>query len=464
MNLLHQITEHRIFLLSMCMLASVIRIFFFVSVMRQHDNVWMYPDSTQYYDIAKQLMQGNGFAGNDEKPQMYRLPGYPLFIAAGLLCGGIDCVLWLQLLLSCLIPLLIFLLARVLFPLAPTVAYVATVLSCLHAGFIIYAGMLTSETLCMIFLLLFFITCLPCLAPPWCTQQMKCSWWRLFVAGALLGLASLIRPIGLYAIVVTALLGLCSRGSWIARCTNVFGIVCGWCAVVTPWLIRNFLLTGSIFFHTLPGLHFLQYSAASVIMERDHCAYGTVRPMLLAQWQAAIAEQEKEQGCSLNDYQRCCCAESLAYGYLKQYPWLTIKTSAIQIAKTCCGLYCAQPLLSDAGTWPDYTEKTTLWQKMLRFLQPQTRSFWLIPLIYWEIGMWFLLLLGLLWCLVATWYDRHLRCVVLQVLPLMLMFVGITLAYGCARLRMPIEPFIIIFSVVGWLWICGMLQSTKNVS
>jgi ABC-type glycerol-3-phosphate transport system permease component len=36
-------------------------------------------------------------------------------------------------------------------------------------------------------------------------------------------------------------------------------------------------------------------------------------------------------------------------------------------------------------------------------------------------------------------------------MPFIVMLVGITLAYGCARLRFPVEPFLLIMASYGWV-------------
>lgn len=148
---------------------------------------------------------------------------------------------------------------------------------------------------------------------------------------------------------------------------------------------------------------------------------------------------------------------------MKQNPWYTIKTSLIQIIKTCCSLYTAQTLLSDSGIWPDYTRDTTLWTKMKRFLIPQVKHRMLILLIYWEIINFAMMILGVLCFLIACYIKRSWRSIFFTAAPYMFMFVFITLAYGCARLRFSIEPFIIIFSGAGWVWVYSLMRGKRNI-
>jgi hypothetical protein len=41
-------------------------------------------------------------------------------------------------------------------------------------------------------------------------------------------------------------------------------------------------------------------------------------------------------------------------------------------------------------------------------------------------------------------------CFLGKIVPMITLFIGITLACGCARLRMPIEPFLIIMGSAFW--------------
>jgi hypothetical protein len=61
------------------------------------------------------------------------------------------------------------------------------------------------------------------------------------------------------------------------------------------------------------------------------------------------------------------------------------------------------------------------------------------------------MLLGLLFFALAMVGDAVLRCVAIKTVPYIGLLVALTLACGCARLRLPVEPFFIIFAVVGWL-------------
>jgi hypothetical protein len=456
------IAPHLNFLVAVCGIALIMRLIFFFAFICHGTNAWLPFDSDQYYRIAQNISVGNGICLMPGVPQMYRLPGYSLFLAAGLHLGTIKTILLFQLVLSCFIPILIFVLALQLH-FSISSARCAALLSCMHAGFITYAGMVATETIFLIFLLLFFITFLPCIRVRWCSSIVQPSMLRMISSGVLLGIVSLIRPMGHYLFILSLVM-LLFGASVRAWCTYAGALMVGWGIVVAPWLIRNFLLTGVLLFHSLPGLHFLQYTAAYIIMERDHCSYGDARPLLMRQRDMAIAQREACTHRPLTEYESCCCAQHLATSYIGKYPRLFIKTACVQMFKTCCGLYAAQPLMTDAEQWPSYTYATTTWTKIKRFLFPSVRHQSLIFFIYYELFLWFLLVIGLCGACVGAWYDKIFLCALVKTIPFALLFIGITLAYGCARLRLPVEPFIVIFSGAGWLWLRGQWLRKKNIS
>ena len=55
-----------------------------------------------------------------------------------------------------------------------------------------------------------------------------------------------------------------------------------------PWILRNFLLTGFLFFHTLPGIHFLIYTAAYIKSDVEGIEYFDAKVSLLRKWDAEI--------------------------------------------------------------------------------------------------------------------------------------------------------------------------------
>lgn len=423
-----------LFLIFVCSL--IVRYAFFFFFTQYETNAWIYVDSDQYNTIALNVLSGKGFSCDQTNVQYYRLPGYPLFLA---LCYSVfpnnwHAALVIQIILASFIPILIYFLSLALLPEYVSFARVAAIISMIYPGFVLYAGMLATETLTLIFLLLFFILFF---------SASRSS--QLFLAGIFLGVASLIRPVGQYVIVVSCImLFLCSRKKL------SLSLFIGWLVVVSPWLVRNYLLTGALFFHSLPGLHFLQYTATHAVMHAEKISYPQARVHVLDDWNNVIKNQEQACLLVLNDYERCVIGERLAISYVFKYPWYACKYSVGELVKTCFGLYSAIILLADGASWPDYGRSVTIMKKIKRFLLPSLHRPWLVGFIYLEILLLVLMLIGVLLFCYNVIYNVQARCLFLSISPFIVLFILLTVAYGGARLRMPADPLLIIGSLYGW--------------
>jgi len=468
------IFQNKKFLIFLFFLSLLVRALFFGCYLREDDRCIIGFDGEQYQNVAEHILHGNGIAQAPGEPNFYRLPGYPLFLACCYKILGIDLtpqsaktshdaamrrpglckiaenVLWLQLILASFIPVLIFWLSLVLFPSILWLARCAGLWSAMHVGFVLYAGMLASESLFMIFFLLFcglFFSQFRW----WFQNHIRMSKGMWFATGIMLGCASLVRAVGHYTMVILLAMLLLSVFAMREKIIAMGCLIIGWLSIVGWWLVRNYLLTGFLFFHTLPGLHFLQYPAVHAVMGYANFGdetYFTTKKQLIAEWQALIYQQLIEGKKDLNEYEKYAIAERLAFSHIAKRPWVALKNACVQMAKTCCTMYSSLLLYVPAGTV--YEEGTSLWFKIKLYLFPKTNEAWLEWLIYWEILYSFFMFLGFVAFLTSLVIEKTYRVIALTTFPLIGLFIVITLGYGCARLRMPVEPFLMIFSLLGW--------------
>ncbi len=316
------------FLLFLFIFSFLVRAVIFHFYLGNNENFWQV-DSNTYHVTAVEITKGNGFSLPDGRSNFYRLPGYPLFLSAYYKLFGEDKknVLWWQIFLASLIPLLIFFLSLTLFPARTLLAKVASLYSSIHLGLVLYSGFFMTETPFILFLLLFFILFFSSTHLSFCTdgkktkkstKEAECTtipfvpeasgfgpgfmnlheklygkdyekqqmcflknvnkkehkhYMFLLGAGFCLGLASLIRPVGHYLIVIAILMLLVSKNWWEDKIGKSIILSLGWLIPVLFWLIRNYLLIGHIFFHTLPGGHFLYLSAARTAMHVHETSY-----------------------------------------------------------------------------------------------------------------------------------------------------------------------------------------------
>ncbi len=412
----------------------------------QHDANYWQIDSLGYDAVAKGIVAGHGISTVDGAPNFHRVPGYPLYLAAfKKWCGDSPAAaLWTQVLLGAFIPVLVFLLALTLFPSQIMLATIAGMYATVQLGLVLYSGFMMTETLFVLFFLLFLV-----LFFSHCDNPK-----RLATAGVLLGIASLIRPVGHYLIVLALFILLIQKTYLPIRIRNCALLFLAWLVPVSIWLARNYLLLGHLFFHTLPGGHFLQLSASRVVMHTEHITYQKARERVTVEAEKAVNQQQRIVQRRLSEIERCYLYEKLAIKHFAAHPFITLKLWATDIFRTAFSLYSAELLYLESGRKKiDYfAPDRTIFHMIERYLFPDTDSWWLKIVVWLEILFYSLMLLGfartswlLLMC--GNSYERMLW---LSVVIFMALFLLISLAGGYARMRLPIEPFIIILGLYGY--------------
>lgn len=494
--------KHKKFLLVLFGVAFFIRAFVFYSYLSQDSRYWQV-DSNTYHKVALRVAGGEGIVNDDGSPHFYRLPGYSLFLGLCYKIFGESKVvaLWVQVLLASLIPILIFLLSLVLFPKHLFLAQCVSLYSCFHLGLVLYAGFFMTESLFLLLFLLFlvlFFSCMlakkhpevirarevdlflyapegVCTSVPFVqwheqhfgkkirqslleqhrqTSQFEGFYQRLFCAGLALGFASLVRPVGHYLIFLTIILIVVFVTSWQQKLQQSFLIFLGWLLPVSFWLLRNFVLTGHLFFHTLPGGHFLYLSAARVAMHVHNTSYQQARNILEKEVGRRVEHFTAQHGSRPQEIEDCKIKERLAIEYFFKAPLIAFKYWITDMVRTMFSLYSAELLYLESNRQDyDYFEKGRSWWSMFeRYLFPKTEKLWLKIIVWSEILLYCFVLLGfLLFCMQAlvscNWQLIYKLCLAV---PYMGLFVVIALAGGYARMRLPVEPLLLIFSGAFW--------------
>ena len=489
------IKREKYFLISLFLFAFFIRAFVFNFYLSKNKNYWQV-DSNTYHIVAQGIAQGEGI-GIKDGPCFYRLPGYSLFLSLYYKLFGVDTknVLWVQIFLSSFIPIFIFFLSLVLFAGNFWLAKIASGYSAIHLGLVLYSGFFMTESLFIFFFLLFAILFFSsfhlffCGVPFWrkfiqkdfnlaaqpcphyiCSgpsfielcQDLEAAKERehkiftlkkLFFAGIFLGIASLIRPVGHYLIVLSIIALFFSRGLFKDKIKKSLILFVGWFVVVCWWLLRNFLLTGYIFFHTLPGGHFLHFSAARIAMYEQNCSYDQAKDFLRKKVSQLANEKQKILGRPLNEPELCNLQLELAKTYFRKHPFLALKHWLTDILRTKLSLYSAELLYLDSGRqeFDCFSRQRTIWSMFARYFWPQTKNVFLRFVVLWEILTFFFIVLGFVFGLLLVLFRRKYLCPWLKVLPLMVLFIIIGLAGGYSRMRLPVEPFLIILSFSFWI-------------
>lgn len=232
------------------------------------------PDAREYYALARHIAMHGVFSQSDAppfRPDTWRTPGYPLFLAAGMTFFG-DSPSGLvisQHVLALINALIFFAIARA-FMRAPRALFASLVLL-LEPYHLLYAGWLLSTTLQVTILLLTWGT--------WHAGLQSRSWGWFILSGWLVGFLILIWPGHLI------LLGLLLIGIWLARWSvnrssrysaaprmPVFAplsLFLAAASIVFPWCQRNYLLSGQLALSDQSGVVLAYFKAAEVILWRQ---------------------------------------------------------------------------------------------------------------------------------------------------------------------------------------------------
>jgi 4-amino-4-deoxy-L-arabinose transferase-like glycosyltransferase len=210
-------------------------------------------DAGGYIALARNL--GAGYAQPDSDlfaTGLMRTPGYPLFAAGVLsLFGTVVAVILAQVALSIAT---IALVCRLGPPLVgPAAAWVAAILLALDPVSAIYTNQLQPEALFTVLVVGGVLA--------WVRAVGDASMRNAALAGLLLGLAALTRPIGLYLPVV--LLGWTFRGR--RRVVLAAGLLGPFLLLTGAWVARNAAMTGVPMLSTIQGLNFLEYRAVGAM-------------------------------------------------------------------------------------------------------------------------------------------------------------------------------------------------------
>lgn len=197
---------------------------------RVHSRGGEYPafgnDALGYKKLGENIYQKGIFSRSEGEPYLsesFRTPGYPVLIAAALWLGGsFSFLIVLQILASGVIAFLLFRLAEEAG--LGERAWIAGLFGAIEPAGLFLSGVLLTET---IYTALFLGALL------FVVRRDE----RLFLGGALLGLATLVRPSGMIILIPLILWIVLSNG--VGRLKRVIFFVLGWTIIVSPWIIRN---------------------------------------------------------------------------------------------------------------------------------------------------------------------------------------------------------------------------------
>jgi len=254
--------NHRIALV-IFFVALVHRLLFFAAACRQPDGFHHLADSHEYHRLAVNLIEGRGFSMAGEAPwtpDVRRTPLFPALVAAvyRLFGAGPAPAVAVNLLLSAWSCVLVYRLGARLF--SPAAGALAGGLLALDLASAVYANLLLTESLFTFLLLISMLALARYL------DGGRVAYAAL--AGALLGLATLCRPISLYMAwcvgLVIGLAGPARRGRAL-RDYLVYALSA--VVMMMPWVYRNYRVAGIAQLTTQGSLNLYHERAARILLE-----------------------------------------------------------------------------------------------------------------------------------------------------------------------------------------------------
>ncbi len=219
-------------------------------------------DAQGYTSLAENLVTKRAFVGEAGQAETLRTPIYPMVLAACRLIGEDSLLLpfLIQVLLDLLIVKLLYQHVSALFD--HRIAVLAALLKVFDVDAILSLYALMSET---VFVLLFFAAYRLLVEP-----ASRAESWRYLSAGALLGLAALTRPVGLYIgflLVIGAVVVAWWRGASVRAPALA---VASFALCTVPWMARNAHEYGPLVFSTSSGYNLLFENALYLQANAEH--------------------------------------------------------------------------------------------------------------------------------------------------------------------------------------------------
>jgi len=214
------------------LLAFIIRIIFVFSLKTK----FYFDDEYEYWKIVNNFITGKGLIVS-ETLKAYRPPLYPLFLVLfAKLNTGITGIRIVQALLSSVSCIFIYFLARKVFN--EKIAIFSLAISSVYPFFIFYSGFLLTETL-----FIFLVIC--CIYAFIKLAESRVSPVYGFIPGIFAGLAGLCRPTMELFFPFCLLFIILSKASCVVKFKKIVFAMAGFIIILTPWIIRNFIVLGS---------------------------------------------------------------------------------------------------------------------------------------------------------------------------------------------------------------------------
>lgn len=397
----------------------------------------------EYWPIAENIVNHGSFSYSNVHPLIpdhSRTPLYPLFISSlryvGLNATGI---IFIQILLSSATCLLVILLTYKLIGNWQS-AYLAGGIFAIDIPSIVLSNSLLSETLftflltlSILYLVLYF--------------KRYERVFALFASGVLMGLSILCRPIAIILplFIILIFFPFCKiTRTYIFRRILLYLVPCF--VVVSPWLIRNQVVFGSMFLSTIGCTNLLYYRAAGVYAVKEGIPLSKSQELLREKAKSTFQGNIEQEPIKYKKFEA-----KIGASIILDYPLIYIRNSMLSVFNMLF-----KPIRSTIDLQLGLSKKRTtltIWGKkansslLSRLLQKT--SMFAIMLVVVQLFILVILWISSIYGIIITFLKReHLFfCIMVLVIAYFCIMSAGPEAY--ARFRVPILPFLAIMGGFG---------------
>jgi 4-amino-4-deoxy-L-arabinose transferase-like glycosyltransferase len=433
-------------ILVILLLAFALRLLVFRSISGYPER-FLQPDSDGYHELAINLLQSGRFGVPTEHggwtPEIGRTPGYPAFVAACYVVLGRvpTATMLVHVLISTLTVALACRLGR-LWGDTRTGLLVAALVS-IEVGSIIYASQLMTEAV---------FSCLFLGGVVALSMMIRKERWQYgLLSGLLLGLGALVRPVlfyfGVWAGVLSLLLY--PRGI-MRRWRAALSVVLVFAVVITPWMLRNYAITGRAELSTIQAKNLVFYNVVQLRAFQQGISYQEARASLEEEIQREIPEALQQHPGELAAYYQQKALSEIRTHWA-EYALVHLKGSFLFFAIPTAGTV-ARALgwvrTTQTGLLTNLMNRGLLgtWQAFRDFYEQASRTgsddLWFFGTVGYELLFLFIINLGAVWGGIRCARSGRWRLLLLAV-SVVGYFALVTgpVAYD-ARYRIPIVPFL----------------------
>ena len=414
---------------------------------------YMYPDSSMYLELAKNLIENHVFSISSTEPfvpHVFRTPGYPIFLAI-FQCLGLESPYWIvfsQELIYAITMIAFYYFGKELFD--KNIIRGGLIFLLLEPGGLAYPKLILTEILFLPFLIISIL---------FIGNYLKQSNYRyLIAAGVMMGLGAIVRPGMLYFPMISGIALIAfdcrNRKNWL----HTGMMILTFSILVSPWLIRNYQYSGKVFMSGIQSYTLANYHVPMVWELFKGLSQSEAQALVQDKVKKEKQQQEKLLGRSLSRVDYFLTQQSVAVKELGKMPVAYGVAFLYGMMKTMNGPNIIE--LYDVFTVNQ--ERPRLFQVISEkgytgvfyYLQNMGLLFFLNSIL--TVVMTGLALMG------AIKIMGSKNCFLWIILLANFYFISAAGPMGEARFRFPVGLFWFIQAYLGWRWLSAIMQQWRQ--